>query len=99
MISVAENRVVRDLEARKRELTSMRTSLENDINEASSFARIVPAAERRLGMHVATELEVRNLPQGARDSVASDSVKTDTLSHNAGQTGVVASNASPRRTP
>lgn len=100
MIAVAENRVVRDLEARKRELISMRTALETDINEASSFARIVPAAERRLGMHVATELEVRNLlPQGARDSVASDSVKADTLMPGPGQTGIVASNASPRRTP
>jgi hypothetical protein len=79
-IAVAENRVVRTLEARKRELLSLKTTLERDIVDASSRARIVPAAERRLGMHVATELEVRNLPpQSARDVIAGDSVVRDTM--------------------
>lgn len=96
-VAVAENRVVRALEARKRELVSARTTLENDISDASSRSRIVPAAERRLGMHVATELEVRNLaPRKWRDSVTT----TDTLgvSDNA-STGLFASGASTRRTP
>lgn len=79
-IAVAENRVVRTLEARKRELLSLKTTLERDIVDASSRARIVPAAERRLGMHVATELEVRNLPpQSARDVIAGDSAVRDTM--------------------
>lgn len=74
-VAVAENRVVRTLETQKRELLSLRTTLERDLVDATSRARIVPAAERRLGMHVATELEVRNLPpQGARTTTPPDSV-------------------------
>lgn len=74
-VSVAENRVVRTLETQKRELISLRTTLERDLVDATSRARIVPAAERRLGMHVATELEVRNLPpQGARTTQPPDSL-------------------------
>lgn len=100
-IAVAENRVVRTLETRKRELISLRTTLERDINDASSRARIVPAAERRLGMHVATELEVRNLPApGMTDAVASDTAGSDT-SHvkNGTSTAALASNAAGRRKP
>ncbi|MEO7360713.1 MAG: hypothetical protein ABI120_10310 [Gemmatimonadaceae bacterium] len=79
-IAVAENRVVRALETKKRELLSQKTTLERDIVDASSRSRIVPAAERRLGMHVATELEVRNLPpRSARELMAGDSVSADTL--------------------
>lgn len=67
--AVAEAKIVRDLTNERRTLISLRTSLERDLRDASSRARIVPAAEKRLGMHVATELEVRNLPpQIARDS-------------------------------
>jgi type II secretory pathway component PulJ len=79
--AVAENRVVRTLETRKRELISLRTTLERDMNEAMSRARIVPAAERRLGMHVATELEVRYLPtNSSRDSIVADTAEADTSS-------------------
>ena len=100
-IAVAENRVVRGLEARKRELISLRTTLERDINDATSRSRIVPAAERRLGMHVATELEVRNLaPRGVRDSVTTDSASTDTLAvKSSAPAGLMANGASVRRTP
>ena len=74
-VAVAENRVVRTLETQKRELISVRTTLERDLVEATSRARIVPAAERRLGMHVASELEVRNLPlQGGRTTQPPDTV-------------------------
>ncbi len=100
-IAVAENRVVRGLETKKRELISLRTTLENDINDATSRARIVPAAERRLGMHVATELEVRNLaPRGSRDSVGADSVAADTkIDKHSTSTGIFANRTSARRTP
>ena len=100
-IAVAENRVVRGLEARKRELISLRTTLERDINDATSRSHIVPAAERRLGMHVATELEVRNLaPRGVRDSAATDSGSTDTLAvKNSVSSGRIANGVSVRRTP
>lgn len=78
-IAVAENRVVRTLETKKRELLSLKTTLERDIVDASSRSRIVPAAERRLGMHVATELEVRNLPpRTTREIMAGDSAAHDT---------------------
>ncbi|MGV3708474.1 MAG: hypothetical protein ACO1Q7_06505 [Gemmatimonas sp.] len=78
-VANAENREVRALETRKRELISLRTTLERDMNEAMSRARIVPAAERRLGMHVATELEVRYLPvHTSRDSIVADTAETDT---------------------
>ncbi|MBC8088105.1 MAG: hypothetical protein H7Z40_12625 [Phycisphaerae bacterium] len=82
-IAVAENREVRSLEEKKRELISLRTTLERDLVEATSRQRIVPAAEKRLGMHVATELEVRNLPSAslrdAGDSVVRDSAARDTF--------------------
>jgi|GEM_PF-968308 len=92
-IAVAENREVRSLEEKKRELLSMRTALERDLVEATSRQRIVPAAEKRLGMHVATELEVRNLPSAAirenvqgetapRDRASRDTVVVDTLARN-----------------
>jgi cell division protein FtsL len=98
-IAVAENREVRSLEEKKRELISLRTTLERDLVEATSRQRIVPAAEKRLGMHVATELEVRNLPSQAmresalrdsairdtviRDTVIRDTLATDTLTYDA----------------
>lgn len=92
-IAVAENREVRSLQERKRELISIRTTLERDLVEATGRQRIVQAAEKRLGMHVATELEVRNLPspsmrenvQGesvVRDSASRDTLMVDTLVRN-----------------
>ena len=100
-IAVAENRVVRGLETRKRELISLRTTLERDINDAMSRSRIVPAAERRLGMHVATELEVRNLaPRSLRDSMVTDRATRDTLAVKVGtSSGTIANRASARRQP
>lgn len=90
-LAVAENREVRALEEKKRDLVSQRTTLERDLVEATSRQKIVPAAEKRLGMHVATELEVRNLPSRAsrenairenavRDSALRDTTSADTLS-------------------
>ena len=100
-IAVAENRVVRGLETRKRELISLRTTLERDINDATSRGRIVPAAERRLGMHVATELEVRNLaPRNVRDSVPGDSAPTDQLAVKIGGSAeMIANRTLARRQP
>ena len=100
-IAVAENRVVRALEAQKRELISLRTTLERDMNDVTSRARIVPAAEHRLGMHVATELEVRNLPlPGMRDSLGADSVTTGkSTDRNASSSAAVARLATRRRAP
>lgn len=99
MTAVAENRVVRALETKKRELVSQRTALERDLVDATSRARIVPAAEKRLGMHVATELEVRNLTApNLRDSIVRDTVTSDTLSRvNSTSTGALASNAAAKR--
>jgi hypothetical protein len=70
-LAMGEAKVVRDLTNEKRTLLSQKTSLQRDLREAMKRARIVSAAEQRLGMHVATELEVRNLPApgAAKDSV------------------------------
>lgn len=69
-VAAREAKVVRQLLEQKRSLMSQKTSLESDLQDFASRAKIVPAAERRLGMHVATELEVRILPPqtAAKDS-------------------------------
>ena len=59
--AVAEAQFIRDLTAEKRSLISQRATLQTEISIYSNRAHIVAAAEKRLGMHVATELEVRNL--------------------------------------
>ena len=67
--AVAEAKNIRELTAQKRSLISMRVTLERDLSDLTDRRHIVAAAEKRLGMHVATELEVRNLPpQQLRDS-------------------------------
>ena len=69
-LAMGEAKQVRDLTSEKRTLLSQKTSLQRDLREAMKRARIVSAAEQRLGMHVATEFEVRNLPaqSAAKDS-------------------------------
>ncbi len=59
--AVAEAQFIRELTAEKRSLISQRATLQTEISIYSNRAHIVAAAEKRLGMHVATELEVRNL--------------------------------------
>lgn len=49
---VVQARELRDLQRARQELLVERARLERDIRDASSRARLVPLAERRLGMHV-----------------------------------------------
>ena len=59
--AVEEAKFIRDLTAERRSLISQRTTLITEISTLSNSSHIIAAAEKRLGMHVATELEVRNL--------------------------------------
>ncbi|MEP6766605.1 MAG: hypothetical protein ABJB66_19980 [Gemmatimonadaceae bacterium] len=77
--AVEEAKFIRDLTAEKRSLISQRTTLVSELSTLTNRAHIVAAAEKRLGMHVATELEVRNLPpQMSREPAARDSAPHDT---------------------
>ena len=60
-LGVADAREMRTLEREKRALVSERTTLERALREASSRSRVVSAAEKRLGLHVATEAQTRSL--------------------------------------
>ncbi len=54
-------RQIGKLETERRSLASTRAMLENELREATGRRRIVAEAERRLGMHVATDAQTRNL--------------------------------------
>jgi cell division protein FtsL len=51
-------RELRDLERARGDLLAERARLERDIRDASSRARLVPLAERRLGMHLPSDSEI-----------------------------------------
>ena len=51
-------RELRDLTRARGELLAERARLERDIRDASSRARLVPLAERRLGMHLPADSEI-----------------------------------------
>ncbi len=60
---IEQARALRELERRRVELLAERARLERDIRDASSRARLVPIAERRLGMHVPLDHEIVHLPR------------------------------------
>ena len=77
--AVEEAKFIRDLTAEKRSLNSQKITLISDLATLTNREHIVPAAEKRLGMHVATELEVRNLPsQMSRETSTRKSPPRDT---------------------
>lgn len=55
---ITQSRALRDLERERTELQATRARLERDIRDASSRARLVPVAERRLGMRPASASEI-----------------------------------------
>ena len=67
-------RVLRELERARVELLAEKARLERDIRDASSRARLVPLAERRLGMHVPHDSEIVHLerPRDGRASRTAD---------------------------
>lgn len=58
-IGVAGAREMRDLNRERAALLSQKTTLETQLEVATSRPRIILAAERRLGLHVATESQTR----------------------------------------
>ena len=78
-VGVATARDMRRLSDRQRALLSEKTTLERDIRSAMSRSRVIGEAERRLGLHVATDAQTRMLSdsmladQASPDTAASDS--------------------------
>ena len=64
---VATARAMRQMDAERRALRAELVTLTNDLRRARSRRTVVQEAERRLGMHVATEAEQRLLVSGAGD--------------------------------
>lgn len=71
---VAEERRIAELDVQRRDLEAQRTLLERDLRDATSSARIVPAAERRLGLRRATDAELITLSRSAGLEPVSDSL-------------------------
>ena len=69
---VATAREIQRMEAESVEIRSQRATLEGDLRRARSRARVVGEAERRLGMHVATEAQTRFIDDDSW-AVAADS--------------------------
>ncbi|HYW30803.1 MAG TPA: hypothetical protein VE869_04790 [Gemmatimonas sp.] len=65
-IGVVTQQEIRALEREKAMLLSTRTILQKEVQEASSRVKVIAAAERRLGLHVATGFQTRNIA----DSIA-----------------------------
>lgn len=55
---IAQQRQLRALEDRRTALEARAASLQNDIRELSSRARLAPVAERRLDMHIPSDSQV-----------------------------------------
>jgi hypothetical protein len=79
-VGVATARDMRRLSDRQRGLLSEKTTLERDIRSAMSRGRVIGEAERRLGLHVATDAQTRMLS----DSMLVDSVSLDPASADSG---------------
>ena len=73
-VGVATARDMRRLSDRQRGLLAEKTTLERDIRSAMSRGRVIGEAQRRLGLHVATDAQTRMLS----DSMLADPVRPDT---------------------
>ncbi|MHB1224553.1 MAG: FtsB/FtsL family cell division protein [Gemmatimonadaceae bacterium] len=62
---IAQASELRQLERQRGQLQAELTRLERDIRDASTRARLMPVAERRLGMHVPLDSEVVSLERPA----------------------------------
>lgn len=63
---IAQARELRQLEQRRLQLEAQRAQLESDIRNLSSRSRLVPLAERSLGMHIPSDTQVVILPRAPR---------------------------------
>lgn len=73
-VGVATARDMRRLSDRQRALISEKTTLDRDIRSAMARSRVIAEAERRLGLHVATDAQTRMLS----DSMLADPVRPET---------------------
>ena len=81
-VGVATARDMRRLSDRQRALVSEKTTLDRDIRSAMSRGRVIAEAERRLGLHVATDAQTRMLSDAMlADPVRPDSIASDSASH------------------
>ena len=60
-LGVSTARQIVKLETERRALESARTALTQDLGDAASRGQVVAQAQKRLGMHVAAESQVRFL--------------------------------------
>lgn len=80
-VGVATARDMRRLSDRQRALIAEKTTLDRDIRNAMARSRVIPEAERRLGLHVATDAQTRMLSDSMfADPVRSDTAASDTAS-------------------
>jgi len=73
-VGAATARDISRLTDRQRALSSEKTTLDRDIRSAMARSRVIGEAERRLGLHVATDAQTRMLS----DSMFADPVRPDT---------------------
>ncbi len=62
-VGVASARAMRTLQLEKRSLETERLTLQRDIELAQARARVIADAQRRLGLHVASDSQTRVLPE------------------------------------
>lgn len=80
-VGVATARDMRRLSDRQRALIAEKTTLDRDIRNAMARSRVIGEAERRLGLHVATDAQTRILSDSLfADPVRSDTAASDTAS-------------------
>ncbi len=79
-VGVATARDMRRLTDRQRALMSEKTTLDRDIRRAMARSRVIGEAERRLGLHVATDAQTRMLS----DSMLANPVRQDTIASDSG---------------
>lgn len=81
-VGAATARDMRRLSDRQRALIAEKTTLDRDIRSAMARSRVIAEAERRLGLHVATDAQTRLLSDALlADPVRPDSTASDSASH------------------
>jgi len=81
-VGAATARDMRRLSDRQRALIAEKTTLDRDIRSAMARSRVIAEAERRLGLHVATDAQTRLLSDALlADPVRPDTAASDSASH------------------